>query len=83
MIRVLVPVMIVAIIAIVALVIHRRQSKVGELRRLRNENANYQVLVATLDRDAAAEYTVTNSPFAGTVLDAIRRHNHTSTKEIA
>jgi len=80
MIRILVPVMIVAIIAIVALVIHKRQSKVGELKRLRYENAKYKVLVATLDSTAADEYTVTNSPYAGTVLDAIRRMN---TKEIA
>lgn len=82
MIKILIPVFIIGIIAVTVLIIHRRESKVGELKRLRNENKTLKSLVDTIDRDAYAEYTVTNSPFAGTVLDAIRRHD-SSTKEIA
>jgi hypothetical protein len=82
MIKVLVPVFIVAIIALTVWAVTRNESKVGELKRLREENKAYKILVDILDRDAYAEYTVTNSPFAGNVLDAIRRHD-SSKKEIA
>lgn len=81
MIRVLVPVFIVAIIALAATFAHRRQSRVGELKRLREENKSLTTLVKTLDKDAYAEYTVTNSPFAGSVLDAIRRHDSNKENE--
>lgn len=80
MIRILVPVMIVAIIAVVALVIHKRESKVGELKRLRKENESLNRLVKTIDTAAHNDYTVTSSPTSGYIIDAIRRHN---IKEIA
>ena len=73
-------IIIVAIIAVVVLVVNKRETKVGELKRLRKENVALKVLVNNLDRQALAEYTVTNSAFAGSVLDAIRR---SETKEIA
>lgn len=80
MVRVLVPVMIIAIIAVVALVIHKRESKVGELKRLRKENESLKSLVNTIDTTAANDYTVTSNPASGYIIDAIRRHN---IKEIA
>jgi hypothetical protein len=81
LIRVLVPVFIVAIIALAATFMHRRQSRVGELKTLREENRSLAALVKTIDKNALAEYTVTNSPFAGTVLDAIRRHDSNKENE--
>lgn len=81
MLKLLIPVIIIAIIAGVVLVIHRRESKVHELRRLRQENQDYKVLVENIDRRADDEYTVTDSIFAANIKDVIKRHN--KNKEIA
>lgn len=81
MIKVLIPVFIVAIIGLTVWAVQRNQSKAGTAKELARENERLHNLVNKIDRDALAEYTVTNSPFAGTVLDAIRRFD--SNKEIA
>lgn len=75
MIRVLVPVFIIAIICITAAVITRRDSKATKAKALEKENATLRSLVNNLDKEAYAEYTVSSSPYAASVLDAIRRHN--------
>lgn len=72
MVRVLIPVFIVAIIAITVLVIHRRESKADQIKRLERENATMRTTLESLDKAAAAEYTVTNNHFAGFVRTEIK-----------
>lgn len=74
-------VVIVIVIALTVLIINKRETKVGELKRLRKENKELNTLVNSLDKAAYDEYAVTTNLFAGSVLDAIRRHNSNKENE--
>lgn len=82
MLRLLIPVIIIAIIAIVVLVIHKRESQGAKAKRLEQENVRLKELVESLDSTARAEYAVTNSTFAWNVTDKIIDYKQKN-KEIA
>lgn len=63
MIRVLVPVIIVAIIALTILIIHRRESKADQIKRLERENEKMRTTLKSLDADAHDVYTVDDSNY--------------------
>lgn len=72
MIKILIPVFLLAIIAVTVLVIHKRESKGAKARRLETERDRLVALVESLDDSARAEYAVNdNNTFAWNVTDKV------------
>jgi hypothetical protein len=58
----------------------KNETKADQVKRLSKENADLRNLLTNIDRAAQDEYTVSSSPFAGFVLDVIRRHHNKENK---
>lgn len=69
--RIFIPVIIITILVVAALIIHKRESKGAQAKRLEAENIRLKALLNDLDSTARAEYAVTNSTFAWNVTDRI------------
>jgi len=72
----LVPVLIVAILAITFLIVDKRQSRIGHLHSLEKQSTKMKSTLAALDSAAEAEYLVTNNGFAGYVRTKIKEMNN-------
>jgi hypothetical protein len=73
-------IVVVVVITLGVLRFQKNETKAGQVKRLHAENARYRKFMDDLDRDAYAQYTVSNNLFAGNVLDLIRNFNREDSK---